>query len=145
MGMQKDLHHLLETPTKSIDSGAKTDGTVNGASQDLKGYRSCFAFIDADAWTDGTHTCALNESDDNSTFTVVAAADLEFTEAGPINSSGQIVIDGAADDDAAFKVGYAGSSRYVRWEIVTTGATTGAIIGGGLIAGHKRLKGKLNQ
>lgn len=145
MGIQKDLHHLLETPVKSLDVVATTNGTRNGASADLKGYRSCLLIVDADARTDGTHTITVQESDDDSTWTDVAAADLEFTEAGAINSSGQVVIDGAADDDQAFKLGYAGSKRYVRLECVTTGATTGAILGGMIVRGHKRLKGKLNQ
>lgn len=142
--MKRDLHHLLATPVKSIDVGAKT-ASADGASADLKGYLSAVVFVDADAWTDGTHTIHLEDSPDNSTWTNVAAADLEFTEAGAINSSGQVVIDGAADDDQAYKIGYAGSERYLRVSTTVAGATTGAIYGAQIVRGHKALKGKLNQ
>ena len=139
---KRDLHFLVDTPTKSIDVGAKTS-SANGASLDLKNYHSCLMIVDADAFTDGTHTIHLEESSDNSTFTDVAAADLIFTEAGAINSSGQIVIDGAADDDQAFIIGYAGGKRYVRASVTVAGTTTGAIYGAMLVPGHKRNKGKL--
>lgn len=128
----RDLDNLLAVPVKSIDVGAKTDGTVNGASADLKGYHSAIVFIDADAWTDGTHTITLEDSPDNSTWTAVSGAD-------------SVVIDGAADDDQAYKIPYNGFERYVRPVIVTASSTTGAIIGASIVRGHKALKGKLNQ
>ena len=132
--MKKDLFALVKVPIKSIDTVAQTDGTVNGASADLKGQRSCL-IIDVDARTDGIHTPSLEESSDDSTFTAVAAADLvgSFT-----------VVDGAADDDQAYIVGYSGPKRYVRVVLVTTGATTGAIIGAMIMPGHKLNGGKLN-
>ena len=139
---KKDLKFLLETPVKSLDVGAKT-ASADGASADLKGYHSAVFIVDADAFTDGTHTIVLNESDDNSTFTAVAAADLSFVEAGAINSSGQIVIDGAADDDQAYVIGYAGNKRYIRVETTVSGATTGAIYGALIVRGHKRAQGKI--
>ena len=128
---KKDLDHLLEIPVKSIDVGAKT-ASANGASADLKGYHSCIAFIDADAWTDGTHTLSLEESDDNSSFSAVSGG-------------ATVVIDGAADDDQAYKIPYNGHKRYVRVITTVSGATTGAIYGAQLVRGHKKLKGKLNQ
>lgn len=129
---KRDLDQLLAVPVKSIDVGAKTDGTVNGASADLKGYHSAIVFIDADAWTDGTHTLSLEDSPDDSTWTAVSGAST-------------VVIDGAADDDQAYKIAYNGFERYVRLVAVTASSTTGAILGGSIVRGHKSLKGKLNQ
>lgn len=128
---KRDLDHLLAVPVKSVDVGAKTDGTVNGASADLKGYHSAIAFVDSDAWTDGSHIVKLQESSDNSTFSDVAA--------------GQVTIDGAADDDQAYKIPYNGFERYIRLAIVTSSSSTGAIVGASIVRGHKALKGKLNQ
>jgi hypothetical protein len=128
-------------PTKSIDVGAKT-ASANGAAVDLQGYEACVMIVDADARTDGTHTVRLEESDDNSTFSAVAAADLSWDSAiGPVNASGQVVIDGAADDDQACVVGYVGAKRYVRAAAVVTSATTGAIYGALLVPGHARHQG----
>ena len=129
---KRDLDHLLAVPVKSIDVGAKTDGTVNGTSADMKGYHSCIALIDADAWTDGTHTLSLEDSADNSTFAAVSGG-------------ASVVIDGAADDDQAYKIAYNGHKRYVRVVAVTASSSTGAIVGASLVRGHKAAKGKLNQ
>ena len=129
---KRDLDQLLAVPVKSIDVGAKTDGTVNGVSADLKGYHSAIAFVDSDAWTDGVHTLSLEDSPDDSTFTAVSGGS-------------SVVIDGGADDDQAYKIAYQGVERYVRVVCVTTGSSTGAIVGATIVRGHKKLKGKLNQ
>jgi hypothetical protein len=129
---KRDLDQLLAVATASVAVAAKTDGTVNGTSTDLKGYHSCIAIVDAlGAWTDGVHTIKLQESADDSTFTDVA--------------EGQVVVDGAADDAIMYKIPYQGAKRYVRVAIVSSGCTTGAVVGGHLMRGHKKLKGKLNQ
>jgi hypothetical protein len=142
--MKRDLHNLVSTPTKSLDVIART-ASGDGVSADLKGFHSCLVIIDADAWTDGTHTLVVNESDDDVTFTAVAAADLIFDVAGAISSTGTVVIDGAADDDQAFIIGYSGGSQYVRVESTAAGTTTGAIYGAMIIPGHKAKDGKLNS
>ena len=129
---KRDLDQLLAIPVKCIDVAAKTDGTVNGVAVDMKGYHSLMFFVDSDAWTDGTHTLTLEDSPDNSTWTAVSG--------GP-----SIVIDGAADDDQAYKAEYQGNKRYVRPVLVTASSTIGAIIGSLGVRGHKALKGKLNQ
>jgi hypothetical protein len=143
---KRDLKNLLaqrtatgeDQPVKSIDVGAKT-ASGNGAAADLKNYESAVMLIDADAWTDGTHTIHLEESADNSTFTDVAAADLVFNaNIGAINASGNVVIDGATDDDQAYIVGYTGNQRYIRIAATVTSASTGAIYGGIILRGHPR-------
>lgn len=145
--MKRDLHHLLEVPSVCIDPGAKTDGTVNGSSADLKGYFSAMVILDAQgAYTDGTHTLTVQESSDNSNWSAVAAADLEFdSSVAAIQSDGTIVINDAAHDDLLYKIGYAGSERYIRAVLVTASSTTGAVLGACILRGHKALKGKLNQ
>ena len=133
--MKKDLNFIVSTPIKSLDVGAVT-ASANGVSSDLKGFHSCQVIVDADAWTDGTHTITLEESSDNSNFTTVAAADI-------IGSTP--VIDGASDDDQAYTFGYGGFKRYVRVVTTVAGASTGAVYGALIIPGHKAKKGKLNS
>jgi hypothetical protein len=70
--------------------------------------------------TDGTHTPKLQESDDNATFTDVAAGDLEGTFAVLATGVNQ-------------HVGYKGRKRYLRAVITVAGATTGGIYGAAII------------
>lgn len=143
--MKKDLHFIASTPVKSIDVGAKTD-TADGAVADLKGFHSALMIIDADAWTDGAHTIRLQESDaSGSGFTDVAAADLIFEASGALGADGQVVIDGATDDDQCYIIGYNGNKRYIKAYATETSASTGAIYGAMIIPGHKAKKGKLNS
>ena len=77
--------------------------------------------------TDGTHTFAVEESADNTTYTAVAAADLQGTEP---------VVDDATDDDQIYELGYLGSKRYIRVAVTVSGATTGAVYGASITTGH---------
>ena len=69
----------------------------------------------------------VEESDDNTTYTAVAAADLQGTEP---------VVDGATDDDQLYELGYLCSKRYLRVAVTISGATTGAVYSASIITGH---------
>jgi hypothetical protein len=96
----------------------RTDGTVTGAGVDLLGFAGACLVVSTGVVTDGTHTVEVQDSADNSTF--VAVADAYLTGAEPA-----IV---AADDATVYEIGYQGTKRYLRAVIVTTGATTGAVV-----------------
>jgi hypothetical protein len=107
--------------------------TTEGASADRQLSDSLLAIISVGAWTDGTHTFTLEESDDDTTFTAVSAAQ---TQGEPV------VVDGATDDNQAYKLGYMGIKRYVRvTATVTGGPGTGAIYGAVLEKSHLRFAG----
>jgi len=91
------------------------------AGVDIRGFDSALAVIQSGALTDGTHTPKLQESDDNSTFSDVAVADLEgaFT----------VIVANATQ-----RVGYKGGKRYIRVFVVSNG-TTGAIYGAVILRG----------
>jgi hypothetical protein len=72
------------------------------------------------AWTDGTHTCKLQDSPDNSVWTDVAAVYLQ---------GAFVAVSGTGQQNALQKVGYLGIQRYVRAVDTVSGATTGAIYG----------------
>ena len=113
---------------QSILKAAKT-ASENGTSTEIADYHAVSVIIDAGAWTDGTHTFTVQESDDNSTWAAVADADL-FGDDEP-------VIDGAADDDQKYRIGYKGNKRYMRVITVVSGTTTGAIYGALILKGSK--------
>lgn len=104
----------------SLPPLATTDGTRTGTAVDLFGYRAAMVIVDVGARTDGTHTPSLLESDDNSSYTAVAAGNLQgsFT-----------AIAGSGQQNAVQQVGYIGTCRYLKAKIVTTGSTTGVVVG----------------
>lgn len=95
------------------------NATVNGAAADMSGtgnfFRTAMLLVISGGVTDGTHTVTLQESDDNSTFTTVAAGDLQ----------GSLTALTTANQNTVQRQSYIGSKRYLRASVTTTGATTG--------------------
>lgn len=121
----RDLHSNLKLIAPSINVAAKTNGTANGTGIDMAGYEGVEVVFMVGTVTDGTHTPKIQESDDNSTYTDVAAADQIGTLAVLASNVHQTC-------------GYIGTKRYIRPVITTTGATTGAIAGAGVVRGLGR-------
>lgn len=101
---------------QSLPPAVRTNGTVNGTGVDTTGtgnfFRSAMLIVNGGTITDGTHTVTLQESDDNTTFTAVAAGDL----------IGSLV---AVTTNSIQRQAYMGSKRYIRASIVVAGATSG--------------------
>jgi hypothetical protein len=135
---KRDLYSLLGQSGDGVLKSIKAQAiaaTTNGTAADmapsstLPGSESLVCIADAGTCTDGKYTVSLEESDDNSTFTAVAAADLQgsFTQ---IN---------AAADETIEVVGYIGDKRYVRAKITEDSAgVTGVIISVCLVRGHPK-------
>jgi len=120
---------------QTVTAANRTNGTVNGTAIDLwsntvgdQVFRSALAVVQTGTITDGTHTVEVQESDDNSSFTAVADADLQGTEPAI----------GAANDNVVYEIGYRGTKRYIRVTVVTSGATTGGTFGAVLVLGIPR-------
>lgn len=103
----------------TLNTALRTNGTVNGTGVDTAGtgnfFRSAMLLVLAGAVTDGTHTVTLQESDDNTTFTDVAAADLQ----------GSLTAVTTANANTVQRQSYLGAKRYLRAKVVTGSATTG--------------------
>ena len=124
---------LVQQTVTSVNN--RTNGTVNGTALDLwsnsvgrQKFGGALVVVQTGTITDGTHTVEVQESDDNSTFTPVADADLQGTEPAI----------GAANDNVVYEIGYRGIKRYLRVAVVTTGATTGGTFGAVVILGIPR-------
>ena len=101
---------------------------ANGTGVDLAAYEGAVAVLDVAALggTSPNATYALQESDDNSVFTAVAAADLmgggqpaAFTAAGLVQR------------------GYLGAKRYLRWALtVITGTSPTVTATGQIVRGY---------
>lgn len=130
--LDKDLINLL-LKTQVVDPAAAT-ADANGASVDMLGYNSVMflALVGETGDTlDGSNyiELELEESDDDSTFTDCADADVRDTVTGT-NTGTFALINAAAEDDTLYYAQYTGSKRYVRPVINVTGThTNGTPIG----------------
>lgn len=132
-------HNLYDSVSvaSTIDSivvNNDTEGT--GVGVDLKGYSTALVIVNVGISGDTLSgsvlsTFKLQESDDNSTFTDVAAADMEGTQS--------TVIDDAAEDPTVIVWGYKGSRRYIRvFDDVTGTHTNGTPVGAVVVRGLPR-------
>lgn len=123
----KSIHYLIEA-VQLTAPGAHT-ATVNstsfdralGVTSDLGApYEALEVLVEFGAWTDGTHTPKLQESNDNSTWNDVAAGD----QIGTLTA-----VSSAGGANKIQRMAYVGAKRYVRGVVTVSGATTGAIYG----------------
>ena len=100
-----------------------TDDTTVGATFDTAHFELGFSvFISAPAWTDGTYTLLLEESDDAGMAGAVTIPDEKLIGAFPAVSAA--TVDGAS----LGKVGVFSNLRYIRVSVVSTGTSSGATI-----------------
>jgi hypothetical protein len=108
----------------SLAPGAIRTATPTTVGVDLAGFNAAVCVIQVGAVTDGTHTPVLHESDDNSSFSAVAAADLNGSFTALAANTNQ-------------RVGYIGRKRYIKPVITVTGSpSTGAYYSAGVIRGE---------
>jgi hypothetical protein len=118
----QDKHSIIRL-ARSISPVTQTnaDTAIVGQSVDHAGADSVEYVIAYGAITDTnvTFVTLLEESDDDSSYTAVADADLQGTEVGatPLFS----------DDNKQFKLGYTGTKRYSRLTITPSGNNSGDV------------------
>ena len=132
MSVSKDLHNQISISV-AIALTAVADGEdVAGTAIDRQGRDGLEFIFQVGAYTDGSVTPLIEESDDNSTFTAVADADLTNTEASAALSAAGVS-----------SIGYVGFKRYVRATAVTAAAST-LSVGASFVKFGLRLQGTVN-
>lgn len=121
----RDLVHNLRV-SNSLVPALRTDGTVNGVAVDLRGFDAAMVVLTFGNYTDGVHTVTVQHSDDNVVFESVTSDELQ---------GDATAVSDASVASTVQAIGYAGSKRYLRAVIVTTGATTGALSAVNIVAG----------
>ncbi len=113
------IQALVAAVYKTTQTSASIDRYRNG------GYAALTLELCPGLWTDGSHTFAINESDDNSTWNAVVAADiLPGPEVGVYGTATTFVGITAATTTVQ-RIDYIGRKRYV--QVVTTeSGVTGA-------------------
>ena len=117
----RDIKNNLDA-VGSIDPASITAST-NGSGVDLRDFDGAMVVFQAGTADTGsgneTYTPSLEESDDNSVYSAVAASDLEGAMVNMTANSVQ-------------RVGYKGAKRYVR-AVLTLGGTTPSIDASALV------------
>jgi hypothetical protein len=106
-------------------NGTAVDRQLSGPSGSNEWYSSAMLVVHGGTITDGTHAITLQESDDNSAWSNVAAASLQ----------GSLPTIASTDDDKLYEVGYNGTARYLRAVTTVSGATTGGVYGATILLG----------
>ena len=117
----RDIKHNLGA-VQAFPPAAHT-ANVTGGAVDTLGFNAAMAVVEFGTVTDGTHTPALNESADGSTWNAVAAGDMLGSFAAGASNTVQ-------------RVGYVGNLRYLQVDLTVAGATTGAVASAVVILGH---------
>ena len=132
MSVTKDLHNLISVTT-AIALTAVADGEdVAGVAIDRQGSDGLEFIFQVGAYTDGSVTPLIEESDDDVTYTDVADADLTNTEASAALSAAGVS-----------SIGYVGFKRYVRATAVTAAAST-LSVGASYVKFGLRLEGTVD-
>jgi hypothetical protein len=124
----RDLQAKVKEVNAFDAQAISTDTTTTGNTVDTLGFESVMLAVQAVSYTDGTYTPIVQESSDDSTYTAVADSDLLPTGSGQEASA-------ALSAAGTFKLGYRGSKRYVRLQIVSSSTSTGATLAGMAVLG----------
>ena len=141
--MIRDLYSNLgeSTPIALVTHTADADGT----GIDMQGFSSLMLVavvgVSGDTLSGSVYIeLEVEESDDDSTYTDVANADLQNTVTGT-NVGTFALIDDPAEDALTYKTGYLGNKRYIRPVVNVTGThTNGTPITVIAIRGHAENK-----
>lgn len=122
----RDLHNNIKTVTSLVPATRTAD--ANGTGVDTSGFESVEAVVALGQSGDTLSGSVkldleLEESDDDSTYTDVALADM----IGGVSAGNFGTIDAATEDEKIYRVGYRGRKKYVRPVLNFTGTHTNGI------------------
>ena len=103
------------------------NASANGTTVDRQGYGGALAVVAFGAYTDGTHTPALQDSPDGTTWTNVAAT---------LQNGSFAAVASAGGANTVQAVSYLGGARYLRVVMTSTGTTTGAASSALIVRGN---------
>lgn len=132
MTINKDLHNQVSVGV-AIALTAVADGEdVAGVAIDRQGSEGLELIFQVGAYTDGSVTPLIEDSDDNVTYAAVADANLTNTEA-----SAALTAAGVSS------IGYVGFKRYVKATAVTAAGST-LSVGASFVKFGLRLQGEVD-
>ena len=132
MSVTKDLHSQIVVGTAIALTAVANGEDVTGTAIDRQGSDGLEIIFQVGAYTDGSMTPLIEDSDDNVTYTAVADDNLTNTEASAALSAAGVS-----------SIGYVGFKRYVRATAVTAAAST-LSVGASFVKFGLRLQGTVN-
>ena len=129
----RDLHNNIAAVVAKTIAAITSNTTTSGATVDMQGYDACEFVVQSGTLTDGSYAINVQHGDLANASDMADAATADLVGAEPTFA--------ATDDDKLKRVGYIGSKRYVRIQIVSTGTTTGGTLGAVAILGRERHTG----
>ena len=121
--MTVDFYNNLSAVT-TLPPAVRT-ANENGSVVDLQGYQGALLAAIVGTITDGTHSLTVQESDDGTGWSDVAATDLQGIFANLTSNTVQ-------------EVGYMGNKRYIRVNAIVSGATNGGAYAVAVVRGAAR-------
>jgi hypothetical protein len=118
----KDLKSTIDLVLNATVAVSAT-GSEDGGAVDTSNFLTLTFGLDCTAYTDGTHTLSLLESDDNGVTDAYAAV-----PAAALIGSYPSITAATADGASMGTVGLFSNKKWVKPVIVSTGVTTGATI-----------------
>lgn len=109
-----------------VPASISTETTTASNIIDTQGYDKVTFVMVATAYTDGTFTPAVSESDDSGMSGENAVADADLSK---LETAAAITAATTNSTDATGKISYLGAKRYVTCDIVSTGTSSGATVG----------------
>ncbi|MFQ5482367.1 MAG: hypothetical protein ACE5ER_06370 [Nitrospinaceae bacterium] len=122
----RDLKNNVDVTVSLIPAVYATNQAEAGAGVDLQGFDAAQVAFLTGAFTDGAFTPKVQESDDNSNWTDVAATELDGALAALAASTVQ-------------RAGYRGGKRYLRPLVTVSGATSGGALSAVVLRGRPHL------
>lgn len=116
---------------RTVSPALRANGTVNGSAVDRAangGAEEAMVVVVTGTITDGSHAVTIEDSADGISGWAPVT--------GQLQGAAPTVV--AANDDTQFEVGVGFSRQFLRVSIVTSGATTGGIIGAVVVLGDMR-------
>lgn len=129
----RDIYNsvLVKASLKPAARTATANGTavdrVDGSNAAM--YQDAMIVINSGTVTDGTHTITIEDSDDNSTFATVAAANLEGDTPPALITT---------NDETVYETRYIGTKRYLRVVTTVASATTGGVYSAEVVLANPR-------
>ena len=109
-----------------VPAAISTSTTTASNVIDRQGYDKVTFVITASAYTDGTFTPAVSESDNSGMSGENAVADAELTR---LETAAAVTAATTNSADNSKKIGYLGSKRYLTCDLASTSVSTGATVG----------------
>lgn len=134
-----DSYHNTKQQAALAPQTVNSDTTTNGATIDRSGYGAVLFALLVGNYTDGSYQLNVEHADDDGNGSPDTWADVPDGELLPREETSDAAEDGTALSAAGIsKIGYTGTKKFVRANVVSTSTSTGATVAVACMLSHGR-------